>query len=116
MKKGIRRILRLAATSGSVSESISAFAPFDGRAGSQTERGLEVNVHATREVGSVDNVNVVGRVGTGGRHGRGLHDTLPSLPVTVDGLVDQVADGHLGTFVRVHGVNITALESGSSIG
>lgn len=56
----------------------------------KTIGGLEVDVHATRNKGHVDDVDVVGRVGSGRRHSRRLADTVETLAIAIDSLVNPV--------------------------
>lgn len=49
-----------------------------------------MDVHTTGHKSHVDDIDVVGRVGIGGRHSRRLAYTVETLAIAIDGLVNPV--------------------------
>lgn len=59
------------------------------RRGSNSERGLEMDVHSIWKVRQRDNIDVVGRSRAGGSDCRWLDQTNETFAVSVDGVVDK---------------------------
>lgn len=80
--------------------------PLDGRLLGQAKGSLVVDVDTiSASVGNGDDVDVVGRVGSGRLDGGRLRKTRVTLSVALDVLVDPITNGSLGASVRRAGVD-----------
>ncbi|KAL1848360.1 hypothetical protein VTK73DRAFT_10134 [Phialemonium thermophilum] len=90
---------------GQVGQMARRRAPVHAGRDAQAKRRLVVDVDAVRQVRQRDDIDVVGRVLGRRLHGGRLHQAREAPAVAVDGRVDPVADGHVGSRVRVGGVD-----------
>jgi len=74
-----------------------------------------VNVDSTGDITHRDNVDVVGRVGSIGRHSRSLYQSRETLAIAINGWVNPVTNRHSRASVRVSGVNSPSIKLRSTL-
>ena len=116
LKEEDNKYIRRALARCLVTQIVGLFAIVDSRCATQTERSLVMNIHPIGNIGRGDNIDVVFGRGSRRLDRWGFDETREAFAISIDSLIDPVADGDFRSFIGKASVDVSSFKVDSGVG